>query len=124
MKKHPAFTIFSLVLLILYFSCVRSRIMPQPNINFEPTNPSDVEIYYLEPEKSYIKIGMVEARGATLSSWKKVENYLRKEAAKIGGDSVIILEQDRPVRGITSRGIVYRKKYLRGIVIKWKKGVK
>ncbi len=94
--------------------------MPQPNINLKPTNPSDIEIYYLEPGKSYTKIGMVEARGATLSSWKKVENYLRKEAAKIGGDAVIILEQVRPVRGITSKGVVYRKKYLRGIVIKWK----
>lgn len=122
MKKHPAFTIISLVLLTLYFSCVRSRVMPQPNINLEPTNPWDVEIYYLEPEKSYTKIGMVEAGGARLSSWKNVEKYLRKQAAKIGGDAIIILEQDRPVRGITSKGKVYRKKYLRGIVIKWKDG--
>jgi len=121
MKKHPAFAIIALVLLILYFSCVRSRVMPQPSINFEPTNPPDVEIYYLEPEKSYTKIGMAEAQGATLSSRKKVGNYLRKQAAKIGGGAVIILEQDRPVRGITSKGIVYRKKYLRGIVIKWKR---
>lgn len=120
MKKHLAFTIISLVLLMLYFSCVGSRVMPQPDFNFEPTRQRDVKIYYIEPEKPYIKIGMVEARGAPLSSWKKLENYLRKEAAKIGGDAVIILEQDRPVRGITSRGIVYRKKYLRGIVIKWK----
>ena len=108
------------ILLLFCFSCVRSRVMPQPGITYEPTNESYVEIYYVEPEKSYIKIGMVEARGAAASSWKKVENYMRMEASKIGGDAVIILKQDRPVGSITSSGILVRKKYLRGIVIKWK----
>jgi len=119
-KSIDIILLISLVLLILYVSCVRSRVMPQPNINFRPTKPSSVNIYYIEPDWAYIKIGVVEARGATLSSWKKVENYLRKEASKIGGNAVIILEQDRPVGGIASSGIVYRKKYLRGIVIRWK----
>ncbi len=123
LKRIIAFTFISLVLLTLCFSCIRSRVMPQPDINFEPTRQWDVKIYYIEPEKPYIKIGMVEAEGAALSSWKNVENSLRKKAAKIGGDAVIVLEQDRPVGGITSGGIVYKKKYLRGTVIKWKKDV-
>lgn len=118
MKKF--FTAMLTVLLLFCFSCVRSRVMPQPGVIYEPTNESEVEIFYVEPEKSYIKIGMVEARGAAASSWKKVENYMRMEASKIGGDAVIILKQDRPVRGITGSGIIIRKKYLRGIVIKWK----
>lgn len=120
MRKYLFLTIISLFLL-LNFSCVKSRVMPQPDIKFPPTNEFDVKIYYVEPEKVYIKIGMVEARGAPLSSWKKLENYLRKEASKIGGDAVIILEQDSPVGAITRDGIIYRAKHLRGIVIKWKK---
>jgi len=110
----------SLLLLILHVSCVKSRVMPQPNIYFKPTKLSDVKIYYIEPDGAYIKIDVAEANGATLSSMKNVEYYLRKEASKIGGDAVIILKHDRPVRGITYSGIVYRKKYLRGIVIRWK----
>ena len=70
MKKF--FIAIFAVLLLFCFSCVRSRVMPQPGIIYEPTNGSDFEIYYVEPEKSYIKIGMVEARGAAASSWKKV----------------------------------------------------
>jgi len=104
----------------LLASCVKSRIMKQPGMIFEPTDSSKIEIFYLEPEKTYIKIGVVETSGAPLSSWKKAERYMRKEASKIGGHAVIITEKDRPARQITDQGYILRKKNLSGIVIRWK----
>lgn len=107
-------------LVITLAACVRSRIMPQPGINYEPTDPASIEIYYLNPEKAFIKIGVVEASGAPASKWKKVENYLKKEASKIGGQAIIIADTDRPVRFVNSQGLLFRKKNLTGIVIRWK----
>lgn len=43
MKKYLALTIISLVLLTLCFSSVWSRVISEPNINFEQTNQSDKE---------------------------------------------------------------------------------
>ena len=95
--------------------------MPQPDIKFKPTNPEKIKIYYLYPEDQYIKIGVVEASGAPLSSWRKIERYIKKEAAKIGGHAVIITERGRPVQSISAHGFLYRYKNLTGIIIRWKK---
>lgn len=122
MKRISIF-IFMVILLFLT-SCIKSRIMKQPGMDFEPTDPSGVEIYYLEPELSYIKIGIVETSGAPLSSWKKAEKYMKIEASKIGGHAVIITEKGRPVGSLSMHGnvsLVHRHKELTGIVIRWKK---
>lgn len=115
-----------IICLLFFTSCIKCRIMKQPGMDFEPTDPVDVEIYYLEPELEYIKIGIVETSGAPLSSWKKAERYMRVEASKIGGHAVILTKKDRPVSAISQHGnvgTVQRAKNLTGIVIRWKRKI-
>jgi len=97
--------------------------MKQPGMDFEPTNPLDIDIYYFEPDWPYIKIGIVETSGAPLSSWEEAERIIRKKASTIGGHAVILMEKDRPVSAVSQHGnvgLVQRAKNLTGIIIRWK----
>lgn len=116
--------LFISIILFLFTSCIRSRVMKQPGMDFEPTNPSQIEIFYFEPELDYIKIGVVKTSGAPLSSWENNEECMKLEASKIGGHAVILTKEDRPVSAVSQHEnvrLVHRRKELTGIVIRWKK---
>lgn len=126
-----------MVLLLLSIGCIRSKITPYPTAVYEATSPEDVEVYYLIPTISFEVIGEVEVRGAPATSWERVEGRLKGEAAKIGGDAVILVSRQNPFVGVYQtptyihRGQTYYTvypgaavgmygKYLFGLVIKWK----
>jgi len=96
----------------------------------------------LPPPVSFEILGEVEASGAPAASWGKVENYMKKKAATIGGDAIILIERREPYAGtyatpatgnafINGNYIYYtyqpgtsvalHRKNLVGLVIKWKK---
>jgi hypothetical protein len=96
----------------------------------------------MPPTVPFEIIGEVEARGAPAASWGKVENYMRKEAASIGGDSIVLVDRREQYAGTyttpaSANAFVYgnyiyytykpgssfamRRKHVIGLVIKWKK---
>jgi len=95
----------------------------------------------MPPPVPFEVIGEVEGSGAALASWNTVRNYMRKKAASIGGDAIIIVSKKMPYIGtshtpdtakafISGNYIYYtyrpgtsyaiRGKYILGIVVKWK----
>jgi hypothetical protein len=96
----------------------------------------------MPPTVQFEIIGEVEGRGAPAASWDKVERYMKKEAASIGGDAIILVSRREQYTGTYTSpskanafvygnyiyytyqpgtSIAIRKKHLIGLVIKWKK---
>ncbi|MFB0562274.1 MAG: hypothetical protein ACETWM_13805 [Candidatus Lokiarchaeia archaeon] len=125
-----------MILLLILIGCISSKITPYPTAYYEPTYPEEVEVYYLIPTTPFEVIGEVQVSGAPAASWRRVGERLKNEAAKIGGDAVILVSKQAPLVGVYQSPIyVYRGqyyysvspsmslpmygKYLFGLVIKW-----
>lgn len=95
----------------------------------------------MKPPVEFEVIGEVEGRGAPAATWDSVHMAMKKEAAKIGGDAIIIVESKREYAGtyntpqtgnafVSGNYIYYTynpgtsmpmmKKHIIGVVIKWK----
>ncbi len=130
-----------LILVFFLVHCASSRVTPYPQFNYPRTQPNVVQVYYMPPTMAFEVIGEVEGSGAALASWGKVRNYMRKKAASIGGDAIIIVSKKMPYIGTsrtpdTARAFIagnyiyytyrpgtsyaIRGKYILGIVVKWK----
>ncbi len=46
----------------------------------------------MPPAVRFEIIGEVGAEGAPAASWDKVERYMKKEAATIGGDAIVLID--------------------------------
>jgi hypothetical protein len=133
---------FLLLMASLCFCCVRAWVAPYPDYNFAPTDAKKIPIYYMPPAVQFEIIGEVEAHGAPAASWDSVEWYMRKKAATIGGDVIVLVDRKEEYAGTyntptTANAFVYgnyvyytyqpgssyamKKKHLVGLVIKWKK---
>lgn len=89
----------------LLTGCATATINPYPNKSYEPSNPQAVSVYYNFPPQPYEVIGEVYYSGAPAASWTGAGKLLRQEAAKIGGDAVVVQQQDTPYAGsITTPG--------------------
>jgi hypothetical protein len=121
--------------------CVKSRISTYPGFDYNPTDPKNVQVFNIAPTVEFEIIGEVEGRGAPAASWGKVEGSMRKKAASIGGDAVILISKREPYSGTyttpsTANAFVYgnyiyytyqpgtsyamKRKHVIGLVIKWK----
>jgi hypothetical protein len=137
---------FRILLLCLLFSfmnsCVTSSVSPYPDLNYMSTNPAAVQVYNVAPTVLFEIIGEVEGRGAPAASWESVKNDMKKKAASIGGDAIILIDRREPYVGTyttasKANAFVYgnyiyytyqpgtsyamHRKALIGLVIKWKK---
>jgi hypothetical protein len=79
--------------------CASANAVKYPNANFSSTNPDNVAVYSNFPPMKYKTIGEIEGSGAPATDWGSVSNAMRKKAAAIGGDAVIIQVQDTPFVG-------------------------
>ena len=79
------------VLSLVY--CASSRVTPYPQYNYPSTQAAKVQFYYMPPTMPFKVIGEVEGSGAALASWSTVQNYMRKRAASIGGDAIVIVNK-------------------------------
>jgi hypothetical protein len=92
---------------ILFVGCATARVNPYPNAHYAPSNTQNVGLYYNFPPQAYEVIGEVYYSGAPAASWTGAGKLLREEAAKIGGDAVVVQQQDTPYAGtITTPGYV------------------
>lgn len=90
----------SFVGVMLLAGCVRATGVAYPYATYSPTDPMKVAVYQTIPPVPMEVIGEVRAEGAPAASWTRVEEYLREEAAKLGGDAVLVLSTDQPLVGV------------------------
>jgi hypothetical protein len=138
--KYLKFILFGFVILSLVH-CVTSRVTPYPQFDYSPTQAKKVLMYYLPPTVPFEIIGEVTGSGAALASWRTVRDTMKRNAATIGGDAIIVVDKKTPYVGTyrtagTGNAFVYgnyiyytykpgasyavRRKYILGVVIKWK----
>lgn len=62
-----------------------------------PTAPASVEILRREPKRPHVQLGEVFASPSDGAKTEEIEAALREEAAKLGGEAVVVV-QDRTKR--------------------------
>ena len=88
-------------LLCFSISCATSRAYRYPSGNFMTPrlNPKQIQVLYLKPSVRFEVIGEVTGRGPAICTWADVEHAMRKAAAKIGGQAIIIVRKREPYVG-------------------------
>ena len=84
--------------LILFISlsfsyCLRTRAVPYPDATYSPTNPKNIKIYYKPPSAPFEIIGEVKSEGTSTDTLGRIERYMKKRAATIGGDGIILINK-------------------------------
>ena len=78
-------------------------------VTYSPTDSKRVSVYHQKPQNAnFIEIGEITI--SEVYSWKDAEKLLKEEAAKLGGDAVYIIHQDKKSEGVivpAYRGRVY-----------------
>ena len=101
-----------LFFIILSYSCTTVAVRKHPDYNFRPTIPSSIKIYNkdLMPIKKFIIIGEIQVDSTWALSGKESRQKAQKEAAKIGGDGLLMLNTKIDVyafnRGVKTTGRV------------------
>ena len=95
MKKIILILLAALVL----SGCASFYASRYPGNNYAPTIAANIPIYNNFPPQSYEVIGEVGGGGAPMSSWAGMGKRIREEAAKMGGDAIVIQQVDTPYVG-------------------------
>lgn len=67
---------------------------------YGPTNPTNVQVLRAEPTRPHVRLGEVRAEPSDPSvNAAKIEDALRKEAAKLGADAVVVVYDRTQVTG-------------------------
>jgi hypothetical protein len=73
--------------------------------HFAPSDPAQVLILRTEPTREHIRLGEVRVEPSSLNvDITKIEEALRKEAAKLGADAVIVVYDQTQVTGTMVTG--------------------
>jgi len=88
--------------------------------SFPPTDATSVSIYIEKPNFAYTVVGIVEARGIGLTNEARDQELalqaLKKEAASIGADGVIISDSNQEIAGISKYGTSTERR-IKGLAI-------
>ena len=104
----------AVLILALITGCTTSTAMRTSGQSYPATDPAKVRVFLSEkPADKYIEIGKVTVDkygviGIVAASGDKINQLLREQAAKIGGDAIINVSEDfASVSGVV---IVFTKK--------------
>jgi hypothetical protein len=86
--KLPCFIFVLLVVAIT--GCVMSDVRKVPGVNYDKTDPKNVELLYQMPKRDFEVIGFVSMTAGAGVHQPRVEQEFRDQAAKLGADAVII----------------------------------
>lgn len=95
-SRHLFFGI-GLTILLLQGGCVSAKSQVAPYKLYPATDAKSVYVYKNYPPVPYEVIGEVRGRGQAYMSWDQVYDSMRKQAANIGGNGVVILSEATPV---------------------------
>lgn len=103
---------------------VGSRLYPGAP-HFVTTHPDHVMLIKRRPKRSHIELGNVWIRPEPWMDRYFVEYKLRKKAAKMGADAVVIIEdkyfRDRMAYRHYRRGtMIYRERFIGGVAIRFR----
>jgi hypothetical protein len=72
---------------------------------FAPSDPTKVEILRTEPTRAHVRLGEVQAEPSDMNvDVSKIEDALRKEAAKLGADAAVVVADKTQVTGAVVNG--------------------
>jgi hypothetical protein len=72
---------------------------------FAPSDPAKVEILRTEPTRAHVRLGEVQAEPSDTSvDASKIEEALRKEAARLGADAAVVVADKTQVTGAVVTG--------------------
>ena len=72
---------------------------------YPPSDPAQIQILRTEPTRPHVRLGEVRAEPSSQSvDVTKIEEALRKEAAKLGADAVVVVYDRTQVRGAVVTG--------------------
>jgi S1-C subfamily serine protease len=108
------------VVIIICVGCTYAEVRRYPGNQFGPTDPNALEIFQHEPPVAYEKIGEVSASGAPAANWNAVYEKFRIKASEIGGHAIINTRTDERFSHFDQYGIAHYRKYVSGIVIRYK----
>ena len=103
-------TLIAIVAAALLCSCATSTV-PVGVKHYGAVNPSNVRVIYQEPQRPYEVIAFVEQRATAFASVDRVTQLIREEAAKNGGDAILIAD--------SKHGLVEGGTTVHGKVIRW-----
>lgn len=86
-----------LLSLLSLAGCARVSTISYPSASYMPTNARDIRIYHIHSPVQWEAIGRVSYLGPPWLSWESVYKRFQREAAKLGGDAVVIRSQDSPL---------------------------
>ena len=127
MRKNLMFASIALILTVGISSCrpyVGSRFYPGTP-HFAKTHPDHVMLIKHRPKKSHIELGNVWIRPEPWMDRYFVEHKLRKKAAKMGADAVVITEdkyfRNRVAYRYHRHGtMIYRERFIGGTAIRFR----
>ena len=67
---------------------------------FAATDPAQVQILRAEPTRAHVRLGEIRAEPASTSTdVSKIEDALRKQAAKLGADAAVVVADTTQITG-------------------------
>jgi len=83
-----------LVLAMLVGGCTTFNAQTYPlSETYLPTNPEGIQVFRNPPPIQHIPIGEVEASAASASKTSSIYRRLKKDAANMGGDAIVIVDE-------------------------------
>ena len=93
-------TLVCAVLVLTGCHTVSTRLVPYVGApKYPPSDPARVEILQKEPTRAHEKLGEVVASPEDGTSAQKIEDKLRREAAKLGADAAVLVHDKMQVVG-------------------------
>jgi hypothetical protein len=94
---------------------------------YPPTDPAQVQILRTEPTRAHAQLGQVRAQPSSSSVGNpQIEEALRKVAAKMGADAVVIVQDTTQVTGAVVTGPLWARsvdqitgRVITGVAIKY-----
>lgn len=113
--KSGLLAAFAVSASMLLASCASVDITKTGSGYYEPTNPNQIEILKTRPEQTYVELGTLTVTGFNSGDVAKMHNAIRKEAAPLGADAVIITEE-----GMVREGLGSYSRWATGVAVKYK----
>jgi Protein of unknown function (DUF1471) len=91
----PVFLIYlGVALSLLDTGCTVGGFVGTNSHTFPPTDPSTVQILFVEPQRPHQQIGIVTATGGSIATETQIYRKLQARAAEMGADAVVIGSKD------------------------------
>ena len=86
-----------LALIMFLAGCASAKSQVAPYAFYPPVDENYVYVYHNYPPVPYEVIGEISGRGYSYSKWDSIYKQMKKKAAGIGGNGIVIISETTPV---------------------------